>query len=154
MLKKGDQIPDITLQNHEGVDVSLASFKDKQPIVVYFYPKNNTPGCTAEACSFRDHYEAFKELGAEVIGISGDSVDSHQKVKNKRKLPFILLSDPMRKAEKSFGVPRSVLGLFPGRVTFIADKSGEIIHTFNSSSNATKHIPEALKALKKTVSVG
>lgn len=149
MLKIGDQIPDITLQDQDGQDVSITSFKGKNPLVIYFYPKNNTPGCTAEACSFRDHYEAFKELGAEVIGISGDSVASHQKVKNRRKLPFILLSDSKRKAEKAFGVPRSVLGLLPGRVTFVANKAGEIIHTFNSASNATRHIPEALKALKK-----
>ncbi|MEM6830100.1 MAG: peroxiredoxin [Bacteroidota bacterium] len=149
MLKIGDPLPYITLPNEKGENISLSSFKGKQPIVVYFYPKNNTPGCTAEACSFRDNYESFKDFGAEIIGISGDSVSSHQKVKNRRKLPFILLSDSQRKAERLFGVPRSVLGLLPGRVTFIADKSGKIVHTFNSTSNATRHISEALKALSK-----
>lgn len=150
MLRKGDSLPQLELNNQAGELVPLANFIGKQPVVIYFYPKNNTPGCTAEACSFRDSYEAFQELGAEVIGISGDSVSSHQKVAEKRSIPFVLLSDSRRKAEKAFGVPRNLFGVLPGRVTFIFNKEGKVIHTFNSASNPTKHIKESLDALKKS----
>ena len=118
------------------------------PLVVYFYPKNETRGCVAEACSFRDHYEEFKDLGAEVVGISGDSKESHQKFASKRRLPFVLLSDRKREAEKAFGVKRNFLGLIPGRVTYIFDAEGKLIHTFESATNPTKHIKEALAALR------
>ncbi|MEO1255922.1 MAG: peroxiredoxin [Bacteroidota bacterium] len=148
MLNKGDKIPDITLQDQDGRSVSLTEFKD-QPLVVYFYPKNNTKVCTAQACGFRDQYEAFQEEGAEVVGISQDSVESHRKVANSRKLPFILLSDPKRKALKGFKVPSALFGLIPGRVTFVIDKEGKVAHTFRSDFNADKHIKEALKVIKK-----
>ena len=121
MLIKGDALPEISLPDQDGKEVFLSSFKGT-PLVIYFYPKNNTSGCTAEACSFRDHYEKFKELGAEVIGISGDSVSSHYKVREKKKLLFILLSDKNRYAEKVFGVPRNLFGTLPGRVTFIVSE--------------------------------
>ena len=148
MLKVGDGIPDITLSDHDGNAVSLKDYSGKQSIVVYFYPKNETPGCIVEACSFRDHYEEFKELGAEVIGISGDSVRSHQNVKNKRKLPFVMLSDRKRLAESAFGVPRNLFGLLPGRVTFVINKEGKVIHRFNSSTNPSRHITESLEILR------
>lgn len=148
MLKKGDPVPNISLKNQDGEEIQLTSFIGNKPLVIYFYPKNNTPGCTAEACSFRDQYEVFREHGTEVIGISGDSVLSHKRVKSKRKLPFILLSDANRIAEKAFGVPRNMFGMLPGRVTFISDIEGTIVHTFNSSVNATQHVAEALKVVK------
>ncbi|MEQ9404120.1 MAG: peroxiredoxin [Cyclobacteriaceae bacterium] len=146
MLNKGEMIPEITLNNQDGNKVSLRDF-DGTPLVIYFYPKDNTPGCTAEACSFRDHYEEFKVAGAEVIGVSSDTVASHKSFYDKRKLPFILLSDPYRQAEKAFGVPRNLFGLLPGRVTFIINREGMIVHTFNSSINPIKHVAEALKII-------
>ncbi len=128
--------------------ISLRSFKGT-PLVIYFYPKNNTPGCTAEACSFRDSYEDFTTLGAMVIGISGDSVDSHKRVTKKRRLPFTLLSDSKREAEKAFGVKRNLFGLLPGRVTFIADQDGRIVDVFSSAIRPRAHITTALKSLMK-----
>ncbi len=147
MINKGDYLPDVALKDQNGVKRSLAEFKGK-PVVVYFYPKNETPGCVAEACSFRDSYEEFKTLGAEVVGISGDSQSSHASFAKKRRLDFVLLSDKNRIAEKAFGVPRNLFGLLPGRVTFVADKDGEIIHTFSSGVNATKHVSESLKVIR------
>jgi peroxiredoxin Q/BCP len=146
MLKKGDFLPEVELVDQKGEKRSFREFRGR-PLVVYFYPKNNTPGCTAEACGFRDHYEEFTAHGAEVIGISGDSVSSHEATARKRQLPFVLMSDSRRKAEKAFGVPRSLLGLLPGRVTFIADGDGKIIHTFNSSTHIQQHIRESLEAI-------
>jgi peroxiredoxin Q/BCP len=135
--------------DHDGELVSLMSLLGN-PLIVYFYPKNNTPGCTKEACSFRDQYEGFKEFGAEVIGISGDSVSSHQQVKEKRRLPFILLSDENRIAEKAFAVKRNLFGMLPGRVTFVFDQKGLVIDRFNSASNPTKHVTNALEVLRKS----
>ena len=119
-----------------------------KPLVIYFYPKDNTPGCTAQACSFRDQYEDFKDLGAEVIGISSDSVSSHQQFTRQFKLPFILLSDSDKKIRKLFGVPTGMFGLIPGRVTYVTDKNGVVQMIFDSML-ATKHIPKALEAIKK-----
>lgn len=149
MLKKGNKIPEITLKDQNGRDVSLQNFKGR-PLVVYFYPKDETPGCTAEACSFRDHYEEFKAAGAEVIGISRDSVASHQSFAQKRKLPFILLSDEKGQALKAFDIKTGLFGLF-GRVTFIIDKEGMVTHSFESNLNIQKHIKESLKYIKKAV---
>ncbi len=148
MLSKGDLIPDITLEDQDEKMVNLSDYKGN-PLVIYFYPKDNTKVCTAQACGFRDNYEDFKNAGAEVIGISGDSTRSHKKVSNKRKLPFILLSDPKKKALKAFKVPTGLFGLIPGRVTFVVDKEGKIAHTFRADFNADRHIKEALKVLAK-----
>ena len=146
MLKKGDKLPDIALEDQDGKTLALHSFIGK-PLVIYFYPKNNTRVCTAQACGFRDNYEAFLKSDAEIIGISADSSDSHKEVANRRKLPFILLSDAKKEARKAFGLP-SILGLLPGRVTFITDKDGIIKHTFRADFNADKHIEEALKVVQ------
>lgn len=148
MLKVGDAIPSIALKDQDDNLVALDSFKGR-PLVIYFYPKDNTRVCTAQACGFRDSYEDFTDAGAEVIGISRDSSDSHKKVANKRKLPFILLSDKKGKAIKGFGVPSALFGLVPARVTFIVDKEGKIAHTFRSDFTADNHIQTALKVLKK-----
>lgn len=148
MLKVGDKLPDIKLKNQNNEDVDLHDFIGKKPLVIYFYPKDNTRVCTAQACGFRDHYEDFTSLGAEVIGISRDSVDSHKKVANKRQLPFVLLSDQKKIALKAFGVPSMLFGLVPGRVTFVVNKEGEIIHTFTSNFTADDHIEVALNKLK------
>ncbi len=147
-LQVGDSAPDFTLKNADGEDVSLQQYRNQQAVVIYFYPKDNTPGCTAEACSFRDQYEDFKELGAEVIGISSDSEESHTEFAAQHRLPFVLLSDPGGKVRKSFGVP-STFGLLPGRVTYIIDKQGVVRHIFNSQLQAKKHISESLRILRE-----
>jgi len=147
-LKVGDKIPNFTAKDTKGNDFESATIIGHKPIVIYFYPKDNTPGCTAQACSFRDQYEDFKDLGAEVIGISSDSIVSHQKFTQQYKLPFILLSDTDKKIRKLFGVPSGLFGILPGRVTYVADKTGTIIMTFDSMM-AKRHIPKALEAIKK-----
>lgn len=149
MLKTGDQLPNISLPDQSGEIVSLSDFIGKKHLVVYFYPKNNTRVCSAQACSFRDSYEVFTDLGAEVIGISHDSVDSHAKVTNNRSLPFILLSDPKRKAMKAFGVAIRFFGLLTQRITFVINKEGKIIHTFHAELSAQKHIDQSIEILKK-----
>jgi peroxiredoxin Q/BCP len=150
-LKKGNRIPNFKAKDSNGNDFDSKNLVGKSPFVLYFYPKDNTPGCTAQACSFRDQYEDFKDLGAEVIGVSSDSFDSHQKFAKQYKLPFILLSDSNKKIRKLFGVPSGMFGLVPGRVTYVADKEGVIIMVFDSML-ATKHIPKALEAVKKLTS--
>lgn len=119
----------------------------KEELVLYFYPKDNTPGCTAQACASRDDFEVFKRNGAEVIGISSDSIDSHRGFASKHSLPFILLSDGEGKVRKTYGVP-STLGMLPGRVTYIIDRKGIVRHIFSSQFNPRKHVDEALKALR------
>jgi thioredoxin-dependent peroxiredoxin len=136
----GKPAPDFTLPALTGQPVSLASFIGKKNIVLYFYPKDDTPGCTAEACAFRD-------AGAEVIGISSDPEDSHQRFATQHRLPFILLSDRGGVVRKSYGVP-STFGLLPGRVTYIIDKQGIVRHIFSSQFAPQKHVAEALKVLQ------
>jgi peroxiredoxin Q/BCP len=150
-LKVGDTIPNFKAKDANGNDFDSQNMVGHKPLVIYFYPKDNTPGCTAEACSFRDQYEDFTALGAEVIGISSDSVSSHQQFSKQFKLPFILLSDNDKKIRKLFGVPSGLFGLLPGRVTYVTDKNGVIQMIFDSML-ATKHIPKALVAIKKIVS--
>lgn len=149
-LKVGDTIPRFTAKDTDGNDFDSATVVGHKPLVIYFYPKDNTPGCTAQACSFRDQYEDFKDLGAEVIGISSDSVASHQKFSKQFKLPFILLSDSDKKIRKLFGVPAGMFGLIPGRVTYVTNKNGVIQMIFDSVL-ATKHISKALESIKKIV---
>ncbi len=146
-MKKGDQVPNIILKDQNGNDFSFEELKGKA-FVVFFYPKDFTPGCTKEACNFRDSYEEFKEMGAEVVGISADSEDSHSSFADKYQLPYILLSDENKKARKAFGVQPNLLGLLPGRESFIFDKKGKLLHKFNSM-NASQHMPEALAVLRK-----
>jgi thioredoxin-dependent peroxiredoxin len=147
-LTVGDQIPNFSTKDSDGNEFKSSSIIGIKPTVIYFYPKDDTPGCTAQACSFRDQYEDFKELGAEVIGISGDSVRSHVKFVEKYNLPFILLSDSDNALRKLFGVKPDFFGLIPGRVTYIVDKNGVIQLVFDSLS-AKKHIPTALSFIKK-----
>lgn len=150
-LQTGDKIPEFSAKDNNGNDFESSSIVGKKPIVFYFYPKDNTPGCTAQACSFRDQYEDFKDLGAEVVGISSDSIASHEKFVQQYQLPFILLSDNDKKIRKLFGVKPDLLGLIPGRVTYVVDKNGIIQFVFDSM-NATNHIPKALETIKKMVS--
>jgi peroxiredoxin Q/BCP len=146
-LKVGDTLPNFTAKDTNGTVFDSQNYIGKQSLVIYFYPKDNTPGCTVEACSFRDNYQDFKDLGAEVIGISADSVTSHLKFKSKFNLPFILLSDADKKLRKLFGVENSLIFL-PGRETFVADKNGVVLMIFNSMSSKI-HIEKALQILKK-----
>jgi len=150
-LQIGDKIPNFSAKGNNDNVFESASIVGKKPVVFYFYPKDNTPGCTAQACSFRDQYEDFKDLGAEVIGISSDSIASHEKFIQQYRLPFILLSDNDKKIRKLFGVKPDLFGLIPGRVTYVADKNGIIQFIFDSM-NATNHIPKALETIKKMVS--
>ncbi len=147
LLAVGKPAPDFRLATSSGDYVSLHDFLGKQNVVVYFYPKDFTRGCTAEACTFRDSYEAFKNLGAEVIGVSGDSQSSHQAFAKQHRLPFILLSDTDGSVRKAYGVKKS-LGILAGRVSFVIDKKGIVRHVFSSQVRATAHVEEALNVLR------
>ncbi|HUU76829.1 MAG TPA: peroxiredoxin [candidate division Zixibacteria bacterium] len=147
-VKVGDKAPLFSLRKESGEEVKLVDFIGKKNIVLYFYPKDYTAGCTAEACSFRDRYELFVKAGAEVIGISGDSIESHSEFSTTYNLQFILLSDEDNKVRKLFGVG-STLGIIPGRVTYIIDKNGIVRHIFSSQFNPKKHVDESLKILDK-----
>lgn len=147
-LTAGARAPDFTLADQDGQSVSLSDFRGRKNLVVYFYPKDDTPGCTKESCAFRDQFTAFSDAGAEVIGISSDSVSSHKAFAQKHRLPFRLLSDPGGKVRAAFGVP-STFGLLPGRVTYVIDKQGVIRHAFNSQLNPLQHVDEALAVLAR-----
>lgn len=146
-LQIGDLVPDFTLSSQSGTEVRFQDLVGKSAIVLYFYPKDDTAGCTAEACSFRDSYEVFRDAGAEVIGISSDSVEDHQKFAKKHRLPFMLLSDTKGAVRKLFGVP-TTFGLLPGRVTYVIDNQGVIRHIFSSQFTPEKHIVEAINIIK------
>jgi thioredoxin-dependent peroxiredoxin len=146
-LKVGDKLPNFKAKDTNGNIFDSQNYIGKQPLIIYFYPKDETRVCTEQACSFRDNYQEFKDLGAEVIGISADSVQSHLKFKSKFNLPFILLSDNDKKLRKLFGVENDFL-IIPGRQTFVADENGVIILVFNSMQGKI-HINKALKILKE-----
>jgi peroxiredoxin Q/BCP len=142
----GDEAPDFALPDRTGRTVRLSDFRGRSPVVLYFYPKDDTPGCTKESCTFRDQYEDFRAVGAEVIGVSSDGPESHERFAAKYGLPFTLLSDQGGKVRKQYGVP-ATFGVIPGRVTFVIDRTGTVCHVFNSQSQATRHVSEALEAL-------
>ena len=145
-LTIGSSMPEFELKNQDGVSVKSNSFIGN-PTVIYFYPKDDTPGCTKEACSFRDSFEKFQDNHIKVVGISADNTASHKAFEEKYHLPFTLLADTERSVHKQFGVGKE-LALFSSRVTFVFDKDGTLIFMFKDNINATKHIDEALKALK------
>jgi peroxiredoxin Q/BCP len=146
-VQVGDLAPDFTLPTQTGELFSFHGLLGKSAIVLYFYPRDNTGGCIVEACSFRDSYEVFKEAGAEVIGISSDSVKSHRKFAQKYQLPFTLLSDKSGAVRKLFGVPSTFIVLAK-RVTYVIDKQGIVRHIFSSEYMPQKHIKEALNTIK------
>ena len=148
LLKPGERVPHFNLPDQRGEMVDITNLIGKKNLVIYFYPKDFTSGCTLEACRFRDEYETFKEHDAEVIGINSEDSSRHQSFAKSYDLNFILLSDKDRKVEKLFGVKRIFLGLLTGRVSFVVDKQGIVRHVFTSRSQATKHVEEALKVLK------
>jgi thioredoxin-dependent peroxiredoxin len=143
----GSKVPDFTLPSQWGEMVNLRDFLGSKPVVLFFYPKDDTPGCTKQACAFRDDYEKFGKLDAEVIGISSDSVESHKRFASKHDLPFTLLSDEKGKVRRLYGVP-STFGLFPGRVTYMIDEEGVVRHVFSPQLSVERHVEEALKALE------
>ena len=147
-VKVGDKAPNFTLPSQMGDEVTLSEYIGKKNIVLYFYPKDETRGCTREACEFRDRYDIFTNLGAEVIGISAQSVESHKSFATHHGLPFLLLSDEKNEVRKLYGVS-ATMGIIPGRVTFIIDKKGVVRHIFSSQFQPEKHIKEALKVLEK-----
>lgn len=148
ILNVGDHAPDFTLPAQSGTMVTLSDLLKDNLVVLYFYPKDESAGCTAEACSFRDSYDIFKQAGAEVVGISDDTVASHGKFAEHHNLPFILLSDEGGKVRKLYGVPTS-MGFIKGRVTFVIDNDGAIRHIFNSQVKMDMHISEALRIIKQ-----
>lgn len=145
MTSIGDVAPDFDLPSADG-PVRLADQRGKW-VVLYFYPADNTPGCTAEACSFRDAYEDFTDAGAVVIGVSGDSVESHQGFAAKHDLPFLLVSDADGSLRKAYGVKKS-LGFLEGRVTYVIDPEGVVREQFSSQLRAKEHQARALKAIQ------
>ncbi len=147
-IQVGDKAPDFTLPSQSGEQVSLYDRLGDRVVVLYFYPKDNTTGCTAEACAFRDSYESFTEAGADVIGVSSDSVDKHAGFAGKHGLPFTLLSDQGGKIRKVYGVP-AALGFVPGRVTYVIDRGGTVRLVFNSMTNIGKHIGDALDMVRE-----
>ena len=147
-IRPGDPAPDFSLADASGKTVRLADYRGRKAVVLYFYPKDDTPGCTKEACTFRDQYQDFQDAGAEVIGVSSDSTASHAKFTDKYRLPFVLVADPGGTVRKAYGVP-ATLGLLPGRVTFVIDREGIVRHVFNSQFKAAQHVAEALAALRK-----
>ncbi len=147
-ISKGDKAPLFTLKNQDGEDIVLSDYIGTHPVVIYFYPKNFTPGCIAEACSFRDNYAEFMNLGATIFGVSNDTVNSHKRFVKRYQLPFAMLSDTKNTVRKKYGVKGELLGLIPGRETFVIDKDGVIQMRFDSIQ-AKKHIIEALQIVKQ-----
>ncbi|HEY3321234.1 MAG TPA: peroxiredoxin [Planctomycetota bacterium] len=148
-IKQGDPAPDVRLTDQHGRSFDLAEFRGKKWVVLFFYPKDDSPVCTREACVFRDTYEQFVGAGAEVVGVSSDSVESHKTFAEKQRLPFRLLSDADGAVRKAFGVPKT-MGVFPGRVTYVIDPGGVVRLTFNSQLNAAGHVAEALRVLRES----
>ncbi len=146
-IEIGDSIPPFRLLNQANKAVDIASYIG-HPMVIYFYPKDDTPGCTREACSFRDEFHRFADARVTVFGISADSPSSHAAFKAKYNLPFDLLSDDGNKVRTKFGVPSSLFGLFAGRVTYVVDRKGVVAGLYNSQLNVTKHVDEALSVIK------
>ena len=146
-LQVGDKAPDFTLPDQSGAPVRLSDRLGERVVVLYFYPKDNTPGCVAEACSFRDSYESFSDAGADVIGVSSDTVESHEKFSGRHELPFTLLSDRDRAVRKQYAA--TTLGIVPGRITYVIDKGGVVRHAFSSMRNIGGHVDDALVVVKQ-----
>jgi peroxiredoxin Q/BCP len=149
VMKIGDLCPHFELTDQHGKLFNSSDWIGKKKLVIFFYPKDETPGCTKEACTFRDRHEEFLEFDCQVIGISSDSVDSHKQFATKHNFNFVLLADTDKKIRKLFGVPGSLFGLLPGRVTYIIDLNGKIRGIHNSQLNPVSHIEEALDLIKQ-----
>lgn len=148
-LAVGNTVPPFELEDQHGKLFSLDSVLGKKNLVIFFYPKDDSPGCTKEACSFRDQFEVFAEADALIIGISSQSVESHMEFANKYRLNYTLLSDPKNEVRNTFGVPANLFGFIPGRVTYVIDKEGKIAYLFNSQTRAEEHVQMALSFLQE-----
>ena len=155
-IQIGDTIPSFTLKDQNGKEFDISSVLGRKKLVIFFYPQDGSLSCTREACYFRDLSDVFEEADAVVIGISSQSVESHKEFADKNQLRYTLLSDGEEKVRKLFGVPGSFFGLVPGRVTYVADRSGKVVYIFDSQTEIQRHADEALKIcllLKKTDNV-
>ena len=148
-IKIGDICPIFSLLDQKGEMYNLNNVIGQKNCVIYFYPKDNTWGCTKQACSFRDAFQDFVDLGCEVIGISSDSVSSHKLFSEKYNLNFPILADSKDEVRNLFGVPKSLFGLIKGRVTYIIDKNGIVVWVFNSQVNSVAHISKAINFVKE-----
>lgn len=147
-LAVGETAPDFSLQDQNGKTVTRSSIK--KPLVVYFYPADSTPGCTVQATAFNDQINAIrKEYKAEVVGVSGQGVESKQEFAKELGLTFSILADEDDAVRKEFGVPKALLGLFPGRVTYVLDKQGVCVATYDNLSDAASHVEAATDALEE-----
>ena len=152
-IQVGDKIPSFILKDQNGNDFDISTLLGSKKLVIFFYPQDGSLNCTREACYFRDLSEVFDEADAIVIGISSQSVESHKEFAEKNRLKFTLLSDNENRVRKLFGVPGRIFGLIPGRVTYVADRSGKVVHIFESQTDTQRHVDEALKIcllLKRT----
>lgn len=145
-MKAGSKAPDFSARTADGQQIQLSQFLGQRGLVLFFYPKDGTRICTAEACAFRDSYEKFVDAGFEVIGISSDSQISHQQFAERNALPFPLISDSDGALRKLFNVPRT-LGLLPGRATYVIDRDGIIRHIYSAALASDNHVTEALAAI-------
>ncbi len=155
-IQIGDSIPSFALKDQNGNDFDISTLLGKKKLVIFFYPQDGSLNCTKEACYFRDLSDVFDEADAVIIGISGQSVESHKEFAEENKLRYTLLSDGGNIVRKLFGVPGRVFGFIPGRVTYVADKSGKVVYIFDSQTETQRHADEALKIcllLKRTDSV-
>ncbi len=152
-IKVGDMIPHFSLPDQDGRIFDVGNVLGKKKLVIFFYPQDGSLNCTREACYFRDMYETFEETDAAIIGISGQSVESHKNFAVTNDLNYTLLSDEDNVVRKLFGVPTRMFGLIPGRVTYVADRSGKVVYIIDSQTDIQRHVDEALKivlVLKKT----
>ena len=148
-IEVGSKVPMFELKDQNGELFKLETVLGKNNLVIYFYPKDDSPGCTKEACSFRDQFKVFADADAIIIGISAQSVESHLKFAKKHRLNYTLLSDTRNEVRKLFGVQANFFGLIPGRVTYVVNKEGKIMYLFNSQIQAEKHVNETLRILQK-----
>ena len=145
VLGVGDRLPSFTLIDQDGIERTNDAL-DKSSLVLFFYPKDDTPGCTLQACSFRDNFQDLEQLGAVVWGVSGDDNVSHRRFASRHSLPFPLLSDPSNALRRRFGVPRT-FGVLPGRVTYVCDQNGIIRCVFDNLLDGPAHVREAKRTL-------
>ena len=148
MVKEGQRAPDFERPDQEGRAVRLSAFRGKV-VVLYFYPRSDTPACTAESCAFRDVYADLAGSGCEVIGVSHDPASVQQAFAARHRLPFRLISDSSGELRRLYGVPKT-LGLLPGRVTYIIDRKGIVQKVVNTQFRPLKHVHDALELVKAT----
>ena len=146
-IQLGDSIPLFSLPDQDGNVVTISDYLGKKRLVIFFYPRDGSLSCTREACYFRDLADVFEEAGAEVIGISEQSVESHKTFATLNKLKYKLLSDSQNQVRKLFGVPSKLFGLVPGRVTYVTDRDGRVVFILDSQTQIQRHADEALKII-------